>query len=97
MSRKVSIGQVKRDLSDLINRVSYAGERIIITSRGKPKAALVNMEDYQHLINSENRVANIKKWTKETRDFSYQLEKRHGGPVDVDEILEASQKELEQR
>jgi hypothetical protein len=38
MNTHVSIGQVKRDISELVNRVSYAGERIILTSRGKPKA-----------------------------------------------------------
>ena len=38
MSAQVSIGQVKRDVSELVNRVTYAGERIILTSRGKPEA-----------------------------------------------------------
>jgi prevent-host-death family protein len=45
----ISIGQVKRDISDLVNRVAYGGERIILTSRGKPKAAIVSMEDYERL------------------------------------------------
>lgn len=43
----VSIGQVKRDLSKLVNRVTFGGERIILTSRGKPKAAIVSIEDLQ--------------------------------------------------
>ena len=46
---QVSIGQVKRDISDLVNRVAYRGERIVLTSRGKPKAALVSIEDYERL------------------------------------------------
>jgi prevent-host-death family protein len=46
---RVSIGEVKRDISELVNRVAYGGERVILTSRGKPKAALVSMEDYQRL------------------------------------------------
>lgn len=45
----VSIGQVKRDVSQLVNRVAYGKERIILTSRGKPKAALVSIEDLQVL------------------------------------------------
>ena len=45
----VSIGQVKRDISRLVNRVTFGGERIILTSRGKPKAALVSIEDLQVL------------------------------------------------
>lgn len=43
----VSIGQVKRDLSKLVNRVTFGGERIILTSRGKPKAAIVSIKDLQ--------------------------------------------------
>ncbi len=37
MNTQVSIGQVKRDISELVNRVTYAGEHIVLTSRGKPK------------------------------------------------------------
>ncbi len=50
---KVSIGGVKRDISDLVNRVAYGGERIILTSRGKPKAALVSIDDLERLRQTE--------------------------------------------
>jgi prevent-host-death family protein len=97
MNSQVSIGQVKRDISDLVNRVNYAGERIILTSRGKPKAALISMEDYERLLKSESRATDIRKWLAETRAFSSQIEERRGGPVDVDSILNASRNELEER
>ena len=45
MNTQISNGQVKRDISELVNQVAYAGERIILPSRGKPKAALISMED----------------------------------------------------
>ncbi len=48
-SATVSIDQVKRDISQLVNRVAFGGERIILTSRGKPKAALVSIEDLRVL------------------------------------------------
>jgi prevent-host-death family protein len=97
MNAQVSIGQVKRDISELVNRVSYAGERIILTSRGKPKAALVSIEDYERLLKSESRGADIKKWLAETRTLSTNIEKRRGQPIDVDDILDASRSELEDR
>ena len=97
MNAQVSIGQVKRDISELVNRVSYAGERIILTSRGKPKAALVSIEDYERLLKSESRGADIKKWLAETRSLSANIEKRRGQPIDVDDILDASRNELEDR
>ncbi len=96
MNTQVSIGQVKRDISELVNRVSYAGERIILTSRGKPKAVLINIEDYERLLKSENRAADIQKWLAETRSFSRKIEKRQG-QIDVDALLAANRDDLEQR
>ncbi|MBL7184117.1 MAG: type II toxin-antitoxin system Phd/YefM family antitoxin [Anaerolineae bacterium] len=45
----VSIAEVKRSISTIVNRVAFGRERIILTSRGKPKAALVSIEDLQKL------------------------------------------------
>jgi len=45
MTRAVSVAEVKARLSSLINSVAFGGERIIIQSRGRSKAALVSVED----------------------------------------------------
>ncbi len=45
----VGIAEVKRRISTLVNRVAFGGERIILTSRGKPKAALISIEDLRKL------------------------------------------------
>ena len=50
MLSTTSISQIKRDISQLVNRVAYGGERIILTSRGRPKAALVSLADLQRLL-----------------------------------------------
>jgi prevent-host-death family protein len=96
MNTQVSIGQVKRDISELVNRVSYAGERIILTSRGKPKAALISIKDYERLQKSENRAGEIQKWLADTRALSTKIEKRQGH-VDADSILATDRDDLEQR
>jgi prevent-host-death family protein len=41
----IGIADLKQGISAIINRVAFGGERIVLTSRGKPKAALVTMED----------------------------------------------------
>jgi prevent-host-death family protein len=96
MNTQVSIGQVKRDISELVNRVSYAGDRIILTSRGKPKAALISIEDFERLQKNENREAEIQKWLTDTHDLSSQIEKRQG-QIEVDAIVTANRDDLEQR
>ena len=55
------------------------------------------MEDYERLLNSESRATDIKTWLAQTRALSNKIEKRRGGPVDVDTILEASRSKLEER
>jgi prevent-host-death family protein len=37
--------QLRTDLADTLNRVAYAGERVIIERHGKPVAAIVSVED----------------------------------------------------
>ena len=41
---RIGIAQAKARLSELVNRVAFGGEFIVLESRGKPKAALVSLE-----------------------------------------------------
>lgn len=45
----LGIREVKQSLSKYLNRVAYGRERLIIHSRGEPKAALVPIEDLRRL------------------------------------------------
>ena len=97
---QVSIGQVKRDISDLVNRVAYAGERIILTSRGRSKAALVSMEDYETLKakDKERRKGKWTAWLEENRQLTKQiLAERHGKLVDVDAFWDEFRADQETR
>ena len=49
MAKAVSVAEVKARLSSLVNAVAFGGERIIIQSRGRSKAALVSVEDLQRV------------------------------------------------
>lgn len=41
----ITIADAREHLSDIINRIVYAKERIILTRRGKKVVALVSLED----------------------------------------------------
>jgi len=43
----VSSEEVRDGLGELINRVAYGGERVMVTRRGKPVAAIVSKEDLE--------------------------------------------------
>lgn len=99
MDKRVSIGQVKRDISELVNRVAFGGERIVLTSRGKPKAALVSIADYQKLEDLEtSETGKLKAWIRATKALSDRiLERRNGELIDVDALLAADKADLEGR
>jgi prevent-host-death family protein len=44
-----SMSRAKEKMSELVSRVIKEGERIVLTSRGKPRAALVSIEDLERL------------------------------------------------
>ncbi len=97
---QVSIGQVKRDISDLVNRVAYGGERILLTSRGKPKAAIVSIEDYERLEEARAK-ANLDQWRLWVADrdalAAEILIRRGGEQLDVDALWDAARDDLETR
>jgi prevent-host-death family protein len=96
----IPIGQVKRDISDLVNRVAYGGERIVLTCRGKPKAALVSMEDYERLAREQQRreLARWQAWQKDCEQLATDiLQRRDGKPLDVDALWELVRAEREAR
>ena len=45
----VSVSGLKNALSEFLNRAAYGRERIIIASRGKPKAAIIGIDDLRLL------------------------------------------------
>ena len=86
---RVSIGRAKRDISDLVNWVAYGGERIVLTSRGRPKAATVSIEDYEHLKQDETRevLASWENWLAQSQRLSADImARREGRPFDVDAL-----------
>ncbi len=56
MAGKVTTAEARSNFSDLVNRVSYGGERILIDRRGKSVAAIVPLEDLELLERLEDKV-----------------------------------------
>jgi len=52
----LSVSEVRQALADLLNRVAYKGERIVIERHGKGLAALVSPEDLALLESLEDRI-----------------------------------------
>jgi prevent-host-death family protein len=49
MAQEIPVTQARAEFADLVNRVVYGGERIVVTRHGKAIAALVPAEDLARL------------------------------------------------
>lgn len=63
MSQTVTLKEVREQLSELVARVAYGDQKVVITKFGKPLAALVNYEDYEKLMNPASRFTD-EEWEK---------------------------------
>lgn len=56
MAYEIPVTQARAELADLINRVVYGGERVVVTRHGKPLVALVSAADLERLEGEETVV-----------------------------------------
>ena len=68
---QISTGDARRNLADLVNRVAFGKERVILTRHGKNVCALVPIEDLS-LLERLHRAA-------ENRDVDEALRDASGG------------------
>jgi prevent-host-death family protein len=97
---RASIGQVKRDISELVNRVAYGKERVVLTSRGKPKAVIVSMDDYERLrdLQRQQQEADWKEWERKRDELDARILADSGGElIDTDAIMREVKADLEAR
>jgi prevent-host-death family protein len=54
MAYEVPVTQARAEFADLVNRVVYGGERVVVTRHGKPLVALVPAADLERLEQAES-------------------------------------------
>ncbi len=55
MAHEVPVTQARAELAELVNRVVYGGERVVLTRHGKPLVALVSAADLRRLEEDEQQ------------------------------------------
>ena len=74
--KTVSIAEAKSNFSEYVSRAAFMGERILLTKRGKPVAAIVSCNDFEKLKSikkSEGLKSIIGKW-KDFEDIKEHIE-----------------------
>jgi prevent-host-death family protein len=89
MAREIPVTQARAELAELVNRVGYGGERLVLTRHGRPLAALVPASDLDvlepenaEIISATSRVGpgTPESRPEERRPFHIAAEHRPSGP-----------------
>ncbi|MET7385836.1 type II toxin-antitoxin system Phd/YefM family antitoxin [Streptomyces sp. NPDC005529] len=89
MAYEIPVTRARAELAELINRVVYGGERVVVTRHGKPLVALVSAADLERLeelhgssgervVGSVSGVRDVASAPRERRGFGIAAE--HRGP-----------------
>ena len=65
VNKEVSVAEAKKHFSELLGRVAYGGERIIISKRGKPMAVMVPPTE----VPTEAHLSKIEGWLEADDPF----------------------------
>jgi len=85
----VGIRQAARQLSRLVNQAVYGHEHITITSRGKPKAVLLSIQEYTRLTQTRPRSEALQRARRLRETFAARY-----GVLSVD-LVQAARQERE--
>lgn len=92
MAYEIPVTQARAELADLINRVVYGGERVVVTRHGKPLVALVSAADLERLeelqepaveeqvISAVSTVREVASAPREPQRFGIAAHHRGAGP-----------------
>jgi hypothetical protein len=72
----------------------------VLTSRGKPKAAIISIDDYEHLTHADDNdtISRVEKWLEASDELANRIAaKRAGKPFDTDAVIAANKADLEER
>jgi prevent-host-death family protein len=92
MAYEIPVTQARAELADLINRVVYGGERVVVTRHGKPLVALVSAADLERLeelqepaeeqvISAVSTVREVASASREQQRFGIAAHHRGTGPA----------------
>lgn len=86
MAKQASIARAKDALSMLVNMVAHGRERVILTSRGHPKAALIGLEDLAALEDLSHPPVPDDSWLAEADRLVERIRRRRRGVLMTDSV-----------
>ncbi len=88
----VSIDELRSNLADIVNRVTYAKERVVIKKHNREMALIISLDDYEKIMDPTKRLSKDA-WNRHAK----RLDSIRGkiSPNDPDELDRVIDEEIE--
>lgn len=63
-TNSVSIDELRSNLADIINRVTYAKDKIVIKKHNRDVVMIISLDEYEKLLDPRKRFTSYKDWDK---------------------------------
>ncbi len=93
-SNLVSIDELRTNLADVINRVTYANDKIVVKKYNQEAAIIISLDEYEKLMDPTKRLSE-KQWAqsfKKLDQFRTKIPKIN--PVEMDKIIDEAVTEV---
>jgi prevent-host-death family protein len=74
---RINVKEARQRFSEIVNTVALKGERVIITSRNKPKAVLVSIQDVETMEEGSTRKVRRRMQLESIRGLRERLAQRN--------------------
>jgi prevent-host-death family protein len=84
MAYEIPVTQARAEFADLVNRVAYGGERVVVTRHGKPIVVLVPTSDLDRLEQDEQQQpATVVRLAADVLDQPIRFQSPAGRPLGI--------------
>ncbi len=90
----VSIDELRTNLADIINRVTYANDMVVVRKYNKDAAIIISLDEYEKLMDPTKRLSE-KEWSdsfKKLDEFRAKIPKMD--PQEMDKIIDEAVAEV---
>lgn len=84
----VSIDELRSNLADIVNRVTYAKDRVVVKKYNRDAAIIISLDEYERLIDPTKRLTDTEWKNKVKRLDNIRAKIPKSNPKEVDKAID---------
>ncbi len=84
----VSIDELRSNLADIVNRVTYAKDRVVVKKYNRDAAIIISLDEYERLIDPTKRLTDTEWKNKVKRLDNIRTKIPKSNPKEVDKAID---------